>query len=236
MNRTQATGDQESDPWLIHQWVVAGVVSASARFIPIPFVDDLVQEQCRRFVVASTFAAYDSPIELATSKPYYGSPGGCVSGCSTFVLRAPFKLLLFPLRKIWALVTSIRGVPLEILRMVLLGRTLDRLLRSGRVEDHSEFFARLRQAFDVSFARMDFRVVRATMHDALAGVSGWRAAAVEAAKQLARPDDAAKPDLAASQELNTSANRIQDVLDRPETAKLFSEFDSRLDRELNHLG
>ena len=50
--------------WLTHQWVAAGIVSAASRFIPVPFVDDLVRSRCRRFAVSRTLAAYEQEAML----------------------------------------------------------------------------------------------------------------------------------------------------------------------------
>ena len=87
---------------LLHHWVVAGIVSASSRFIPIPFVDDVVRDQCRRYVVSRTLAAHETELTTKDLKPFYDGGGGCLGGCVGMVVRAPLKLLLFPIRKVVA--------------------------------------------------------------------------------------------------------------------------------------
>ncbi|MCO8124282.1 hypothetical protein NHH03_21245 [Stieleria sp. TO1_6] len=227
--------DPGSSAGLMYQWILAGLVSASARFIPIPFVDDLVRGRCRRFVISRTLAAHHASAQLDTLKPFYGDRGGCIGGCAGTIVRAPLKLLLFPIRKVVTIATSVRGVPLEVLQLVLLGRTLDRYLGDNRPESGSLPAAQMREAFDDAFARMDFRVVRAAIADALSSVSGWKSAATQTAEKVADPNES-NENLRAPEEVQSGAAEIQRVLDGPETAKLFAEFDARFDTALRQLG
>ncbi|MCM2373670.1 hypothetical protein [Aporhodopirellula aestuarii] len=223
-----------SSDWLTHQWILAGIVSASSRFIPIPFVDDLVRDQCRRFVVSRTLATEGSQtgVSLETLKPYYSSGGGCLGGCLATVAKAPLKLLLFPIRKIVSVVTSVRGVPLEIMRMVLLGRTLRRYITNDEIAIDPAYAAQMRMSFEESFARMDFRVARAAMSDALASVSGWKTDAMESAKRIASKNNTHSDTLETSDDIESGAAKVQEVLDRPEIVKLFAEFDRRFDERM----
>lgn len=220
---------------LLHRWIVAGIVSASARFIPIPFVDDIVRDQCRRYVVSRTISMHGSKIRTSDMKPYFASGGGCMAGCMRTLAKAPLKLLLFPIRKIVAVMTSVRGVPLEVVRMVLLGRTLDRCLREQNATKITEQSAEMRVAFEEAFARMDFRVVRAAISDALSGITDWKSGAVKLANEVAGSKDAEKDGLNESEEVAAGAMKIEEVFDRPETLRLFTEFDQRFDVTLARL-
>ena len=220
---------------LLHHWVVAGIVSASSRFIPIPFVDDVVRDQCRRYVVSQTLAAHETELSTQNLKPFYDGGGGCLGGCMGMVVRAPLKLILFPIRKLVAIVTSVRGVPLEVTRTVLLGRTLDRYLREQKVVDSPEYLAKMRTAFEQSFKRMDFRIVRAAIGGALSGIGDWKSGATESAKAVAGPKDAEQDGLDTTEDVEAGANKVEEVLERPETRSLFAEFDQRFDESLQRL-
>ncbi len=219
--------------WLQHQWVVAGVIVSAARFVPIPFVDDVIRSQCRRFVVSRTLN--DSGSTLATSdlKPFYGGSGGCVVGCLGMIAKAPFKLLLFPIRKIVSMATSIRGVPLEIMQTVLLGRTLRRQLADKDFDPRQADL--MRAAFDESFARMDFHAVRAAITDVLREVQGWKSSAIESARKVSSTSSEVERSLPTSEGVESTATTVQQVLERPETAKLFDEFDRRFDAAFSRL-
>lgn len=218
-----------SSSWLVHQWVIAGIVSSAARFIPVPFVDDLVRDQCRRFVVSRTLASHERSDSLAEFKPYYSGGGGCFSGCVGSLAKAPLKLLLFPVRKIIAIATSIHGVPLEVMRTVLLGRTLDRFLQTNETAGDAQDAAAMRIAFDETFKRMDFRVVRAAILDSLRGIKDLKTSAIKTAKRIAESDGSDAETLSTEEPVDQGASRVQEVLNRPETLELFAEFDRRFD-------
>ncbi|XZE52597.1 hypothetical protein SH139x_004299 [Planctomycetaceae bacterium SH139] len=221
---------EPTDTWLTHQWIVAGIVAAAARFIPLPFMDDVVRDQCRRFVVARTLAAHPTTgTTLVDLTPFYADSGGCATGFLGMLAKAPLKLLLFPIRKIVVIVTSIRGVPLEMTRTILLGRTLQRQLASGPIDPQRA--ARMRLAFDEAFSLMDFRAIQAALSDAMRGVADWKGAAIKAARKLASSSrQQAATDIRTTAPVDQSADRVQNVLERPETVKLFAEFDARFDR------
>ena len=220
---------------LLHHWIVAGIVSASARFIPIPFVDDAVRDQCRRYIVSRTLAAHETELTTEDLKPFYDSGSGCLAGCMGTLLKAPLKLLLFPIRKSIAIVTSVRGVPMEVTRTVLMGRTLDRYLSERNIIATPEDTAMMRAAFEASFKRMDFRMVRAAIGDALSGFSGWKNGAVESAKAVAGPKDAEQDGLDATEDVEAGASKVEEVMQRPDTLRLFAEFDQRFDESLDRL-
>ena len=220
---------------LLHHWVVAGIVSASSRFIPIPFVDDVVRDQCRRYVVSRTLAAHDTELTTKDLKPFYDGGGGCLSGCVGMIVKAPLKLILFPIRKVVAVVTSVRGVPLEVTRTVLLGRTLDRYLSEQKAVASPEHLAKMNKAFEESFKRMDFHIVRAAIGDALSGVSGWKSGAKKSAKAVAGPKDAEEDGLNATEDVEAGADKVEEALQQPEMLSLFAEFDQRFDETLDRM-
>ena len=217
----------EPTDWLQHQWVVAGVVASAGRFVPIPLVDDVVRAQCRRFVVSRTLAASGAPLSTAGLKPLYGGSGSFLANTLGFIAKVPVRLLLFPVRKFVAIATSVRGVPLEIMETVLMGRTLRRQLSSGQFDPAHA--AAMRVALDEAFARMDFRAVRAAIMDALRGVRTWKLSAMRSARRLLSKAPASEATLAANEGVQQSAARVEKVLERPETLRLFEEFDQRFD-------
>jgi len=226
---TESSPDNRAQiDWLQHQWVIAGVVASAARFVPIPFFDDAIRTQCRRFVVARTLAASGSSLSTASLKPLYGESGGLVATSLRAIARAPLKLILFPVRKIVLIATSIHGVPMEIMKTVLLGRTLRRQLASGTIDPGRAKAMRL--ALEDAFARMDFHTLRAAITDSLRGARSWKASAIASARSLSRRPLASEEAMPADDQIELTATRVQKVLDRPETAKLFEEFDRRFDQ------
>lgn len=224
-------GDQQ---WLLHHWVVAGIVSAAARFVPIPFVDDVIQERCHRRIIGKTLAVHGQEHRLSDFEPFLNSSDGCLSGCLVSVAKVPIKLLLFPFRKFIAIVTSVRGVPMEITRSVLLGRTVNRQLADGNTVTAADA-AKMRLAFRKAFTRMDLHVVRAVISDALQQVSSWKSSALGSARKVAKSDESTAAVMAESGHVQSGAAEVQSALQRPEILALFAEFDARFDAALADL-
>lgn len=226
-----ATRISQPSAWLINQWAMAGIVSAASRFIPVPYAEEAVRYRCRRFVVSRTLLSSKSSVSADALRPYYDTDGFLNSWTSK-ILRAPFKLLLFPIRKTVRIITSVRNVPLEIIQIVLLGRTLDRCLQMQSLMLDQATAKRMRKAFDVAFSGMDFYVVRAALIDALKSVSGLKSAAVAMATRVSRKEEPTPETLEPSDKVQSGAANVQSVLDRPETLALFAEFDRRFDQSL----
>ncbi|QDT03074.1 hypothetical protein K227x_14540 [Rubripirellula lacrimiformis] len=219
---------------------MAGIVSSASRFIPIPFVDDVIRDRCQRYVVAKTLVAHGAEGHWDQVRPYIDADAGCLAGCLAQVAKAPLKLLMFPIRKVVSVLTSVRGVPLEITRMVLLGRTLDRRLKNDGVPSAAEA-AQMRVAFDAAFARMDLHAIKAVINDALNQIGDWKGAAIDASREvLGSPDDSKVPDLSTDAIANlpkveADAIHVDQALHSPDVLQLFAEFDARFDSELANL-
>jgi hypothetical protein len=224
-------------PWLVRQWVVAGVISASSTFVPLPLVDDYLQAKCRRFAVQKTLQAHGLRADADRFEPYYDGSGGIFSGLGSMALKAPLKLALFPIRKPLRLIRSVRDVPLEIVRTVLIGRTLDRFLRARGTEApnanspvlDAAIVADLRRAFDRAFARMDFRLLRAATKDAFMA-STRLLSALLAARRQSPADGELLNDLQKNPAVEAEAEKVEAQMARPEMLSLFREFDARFDK------
>ena len=236
-----AVAGSSADPssWLQHQWVVAGVISASAIFVPVPLVDDYMQSRCRRFAVRKTLQAHGREAEIDRFETYYDGSGGFFAGIGNAAMKVPLKLALFPIRKPLRLIRSVRDVPLEIIRTALLGRELDRFLAGRKAGANgtsaspidAATIADLRRAFDRAFARMDFRVVRAATKDAFMA-STRMLGAVVAARQRSSPEQGELlNELQRDPAVEAEAKKVEAQMARPEILSLFREFDARFERE-----
>ena len=87
-------------------------------------------------------------------------------------------------------------------------------------------------AFDDALARMVLRVVKSSMADALSSVDNWKVAATETAKLIADRRQAMSERLATSTDIENGAIKAQKAFDRPETLRLFAEFDRRVDHRM----
>lgn len=144
------------------------------------------------------------------------------------IFKLPVKLLLFPIRKLVKIVTSIRGVPIEILNVFLLGRTLHRYLGNakGLEASRTEEFQR---AFAKAFQQIDLRIARAAVRDVLDSVSSWKSDAKEGAEEIYQDQNASPSDEQITK-VEQSARQVSEALDRPELTQVFERFDERFDR------
>lgn len=227
---------------IAYQWIIAGIISASARFIPIPFLDEIVQNRCRRYTVKTTVETHALGLDLSTLEPYYTASAGYFVGCLGMFLRLPLKLLLFPFRKIIAVATSFRSVPLEIMRTYLLGRTLDRYLSNGsfgqrenslRIDDLA-YAVRMRSAFEQSFARMDMHVLLSAMQDATCGFRELMAAAFVGLKSIFERENKSAKTFVAETKVKAEASKVQQSFSRAEMVALFEKFDLRFDSAMKN--
>ncbi|HEV7280771.1 MAG TPA: hypothetical protein VGN57_11265 [Pirellulaceae bacterium] len=240
-----ALAGSSADPssWLQHQWIVAGVISASAIFVPVPLVDDYLQTKCRRFAVRKTLQAHGREAEIDRFEPYYGGAGGFFAGIGSAALRLPLKLALFPIRKPLRVIRSVRDVPLEIIRMALLGRELDRSLAGRKTGSNgasspsidAATIADLRRAFDLAFSRMDFRVLRAATKDAFVASTRMLAAVVAARRRTSSEEGELLNELQRDPAVEAETRKVEAQMARPEILSLFREFDARFEREFQEV-
>ncbi|QDV63536.1 hypothetical protein [Crateriforma conspicua] len=210
------------------RWLASGFVYASARFVPVPFVDDVIRQRCRQYVVQTVLKDLPSD-DSSDVADLYSSGGGWFAGCASMAVRAPIKLLLFPIRKIVALVTSIRGVPLDVLRMVLLGRAIQQWKQIELVQDtnpNREQIDRFKAAFDQAFGGIDFRLLRSSVSDLRRVTKPWR----QAAKAFSKAASEEKDNVAGTVETIRDSQQVreaQQLMNRPSVLKTFQEFDAR---------
>ncbi len=225
-----------TEPFLLTQWAVCGIAAAAARFVPVPLLDDVVRQRAAQVAVVRTMRAHgrEHPAELL--EPLWGEPEGTRSrpGIPRRLRAVPARLLLFPLRKYRAVFGAVRGVPTDVMRVVLLARTVDRRLEQGelRSPDRVTDDARaLRRAVDDAIDGMDLRLLTAGLADVLSQTRGLSTAAVAYARRRstrAEPDAGLEPDAP----LAEGAERVTEVLRRPEIASLLDRFDSQVDSRM----
>lgn len=220
---------------LVRDWTVCALVAASARFVPLPVVDDALADQAVRETVRRTLrdAGRDYPVELVGAL-YSG--GGWVSDLTRAISRIPMKLLLFPVRKITRVVGAARGVPEDLTRVLLLGVATHRVLARGGLagDDRAALRAEaesVRRAYDDALAGTDVRLVGGVLADTLSGVSGLPKAVIEYARNRFADDRTSGP-LEPPGPVAEGVSRVQAALRRPDVQRRLAEFDARFDERL----
>jgi hypothetical protein len=232
---------------LIGEWAVCGIASAAARFIPVPLLDDAVKFRAIRIAVLRTLRANGRTYPSDWVEPLYAGVDAASAGMAqrafTYLRTVPRRVALFPIRKYVALFGSVRGVPTDVMTVLLLSRTVHRCLVDGRLAgtDEDELRAeavQIRGAFDQALDGMDLRLFTGALSDGLSQGRGLTSAAVTYARHtFGRSDDGtdqsgASGDLAPGGAVGEGAERVEEVMRRPEVAQKMDEFDATFAAEL----
>ena len=220
-----------TDRALLSQWAVCGIAAAAARFVPVPLLDDVVRQRAAQVAVLRTVRAHGSDVPSDVLQPLWGEADGQSSGLRRRVRALSRRLLLFPVRKYTALFGAVRGVPTDVMRVVLLARSVERRLDRGELSDPATagHQARaLRRAVDEGIAGMDLQLLTAALADGLSQSRGLSTAAVAFARKRFTdqdPEAGLEPDAPVAE----GAERVTEVLRRPEVGQLLDRFDAEVD-------
>jgi hypothetical protein len=221
---------------LVTQWAVCGIAAAAARFVPVPMLDDVVRAQAVRVAVSRTLRAHGRDYPAGLLEPLWDDPEGRGAGMGRRLKSLSLRVLLFPVRKYAAVFGAVRGVPNDVMRVLLLARTVDRRLTGGelagpdpdRLHEHARH---VRAAVDEAIDGVDLRLLTAALADGLSQGRGLTAAAVAYARRWStRPDS--EPVLEPEGAVAEGAQRVTEVLRRPEIARLLEDFDAQVDATL----
>ena len=150
---TMQTSSEQSSNWL--PWAV---IYAAGRQVPVPFVDDWI----RNYSMSKTIEAalQQTSITGGTSlanQELAKSLGALLQGdmgfwrsCLTSLLALPVRLVLFPLRRIWTLLTLARFLRQDLMWAYLVFSSVEAFAQEGRLGD-AESFARIFHAVEKKF-------------------------------------------------------------------------------------
>lgn len=225
----------ETSPVLMAQWAACGIAAAAARFVPVPMLDDVVRERAAQIAVSRTLRAHGRTWSSDQVEPLWAGAGH--GGIGRRVKDLSLKILLFPVRKYRAVFGAVRGVPTDVMRVVLLARTVDRRLDRGDLPADGDAAALAAQATDIRRAvdkamdGMDLRMLTAALADGLSQGRGLSTAAVRYARRWFT-EPGTEADLQPGGEVGAGARRVTEVLRRPEIAQLLDRFDDKVDTAL----
>src|SRR3954454_17835037 len=161
---------------LIGEWAVCAIAAAAARFTPVPLLDDAVKFRAIRIAVLRTLRANGRSYSSDWVEPLYAGAdaesAGMVRKAFGYLRTVPRRVVLFPIRKYVALFGSVRGVPTDVMTVLLLARTVHRCLAEGRLAgaDPERLRAeavQIRGAFDTALDGMDLKLLTGALSDGL---------------------------------------------------------------------
>jgi hypothetical protein len=217
-------------PALVSQWAACGIAAAAARFVPVPLLDDAIRARAVRIAVSRALRAHGRDYPAGRLDPLWEDEG---VGLIRQVAAVSRRVLFFPIRKYVAIFGAVRGVPNDVMRVVLLARTVDRRLARGELATPDPARAReIRRAVETALDGMDLRLLTAALGDGLSQGKDLTVAAVRYARNFGDQD--ADPDLAPTGPVGAGARRVTEILERPEVVQLLTRFDAEVDAALSH--
>lgn len=175
-----------------NRWVVFyAFLIAVARFIPVPLLDDWVPVRLRQLMVHSLLREAGRPYATRQVAALYRD-GGCLASCLGLVLLLPLKLIIYPVRKIVAVVRAVRGLSQSVVETFLLGWTIERCLAQGLLASDASPLALaqeaglIRLAFDRALASSNPALFASPLAAAWKGLGGLWLAGARLAYRVAR--------------------------------------------------
>lgn len=231
------------------------LLSGLCQFIPLPFADDIADQQVRKRMVAVLLRRWGRGFDVEEIRPLYtGLSGGLVRKAGSITKG----LLLKPVRKLFRtvfFVLTFRRALLETTGALLLGHTLDRLLASGWLSPDLASAERKRQAeqiveaIDGAWANADRRGLMTVVRRSARHLRGWNWDWVRDRVGGTKPD---RPDAGAAirdaeeieasldaqsrQKLNIAARELERSLDEERGRSLLARFDEMVDARLGRKG
>lgn len=217
-------------------WACA-LLSAAARFAPLPFVDDLIIGRIQRHLVASALERHGRALHRRDVAPLYEDPLGCFDGCLALLVKLPLALLLFPIRKIWGIVKAVRGFSKDVADTLLLARCIDRSLERHMMLDGTSPDQLAREARAVRLAHFealagtDLELLRGTLQGVLRRTGAPRLAQrlLQQVRRQDREVEAPEALVGSDPELDANTAELDRALQQDELQALFIAFDRRFD-------
>jgi hypothetical protein len=228
------TGAAERDPALLRLRITCALLYFAARQVPVPLLDDVLRGQVAAYMVKSTVKRAGRSVPSEQLAPLFEKDEHWAMGCLWWMFKLPFKILLFPIRKLANVIFAVRHIGKDFAEMVLLGELIDRGLRADeiRAEGMASEDAqvrrsrRLRRAFDRAMKDTDTQLLWGIVGVAIGPVRGVVSAALRPLRALRRGSE---DEAVASPEMDARVSAVEKLLLQPEVKRFLADFDARLE-------
>src|SRR3712207_5877624 len=109
----------DPSPALVAQWAACGIAAAAARFVPVPMLDDVVRERAAPVAVSRPLRAHGRTYSSDLVEPLWAVGGGG-GGLGRGIKDLSLRIILVPVRECRARFGAVRGVPTDVMRVLLL--------------------------------------------------------------------------------------------------------------------
>jgi hypothetical protein len=224
----------ERDPGLLKLRITCALLFYAARHVPVPLLDDVLRAQIAAYMVKGSVKRAGLSVPSEQLAPLFEKDEHWAMGCLWWMFKLPFKILLFPIRKLANVLFAVRHIGKDFAEILLLGELVDRGLRGGEIraegvasEDAQiRRSRRLRRAFDRALKDTDTQLLWGIVGVAIGPVRGVVSAALRPLRALRRGSE---DEAVASPEMDAKVSAVQKLLLQPEVKKFLADFDARLE-------
>lgn len=231
-------GAIEKDPAIVRTRVTCALLYFAARQVPVPLLDDVLRTQVAAYMVKHSVKKAGLSIPSEQLAPLFEKDEHWAIGCLWWMFKLPFKILLFPIRKIANVLFAVRHLGKDFAEILLLGEVVDRAVVNGdlKAEGTATEDAQLarsrryRRAFDRALAETDTSLLWGIVGVAIGPVRGVLSAGMRPLRYLWHGNS--EEAVGASPEMDAKASAIEKVLLQPEVKQFLADFDRRFESAL----
>lgn len=226
----------------------SALLAGLCRFVPIPLLDDYLERNVHRFMIASLLKTEGRDYHVSRLEALYTGVSGLFDGCAGWLIWLPITLVFKLLKKLFKsvfVVMLIREAGLSMGQALLLGHTVHRGLRSGAFQDDGDPNAKAllaeatlyREAFDSAFAGTDVRFLGHLLGRVFLEVKSLRRVGARTVRKMFGRDyttDETPGEVpeGAQSAIHQGVEEVQEALEGEQVKHFIDEFDETFDAAL----
>jgi hypothetical protein len=102
-------GAIEQDSALVRTRVTCALLFFAARYVPVPLLDDVLRAQVAAYMVKHSVRRAGLTVPSEQLAPFYEKDEHWAIGCFWWMFKLPFRILLFPIRKLANVLFAVGG-------------------------------------------------------------------------------------------------------------------------------
>jgi len=228
----------------------SALLAGLCRFIPVPLLDDYIERNVHRFMVASLLKRSQRSYHVTHVEPLYSGVDNWASGCLGWFVYLPLTLTLKLLKKVFKsvfVVLLIREAGLSMATALLLGHVFHRALQQGNFASSDDPTARglveeatlHRKAFDAAFAGTDRRVLAHLLAKVFLEVKrlprhGARAVRLMFGRRYGKSGTLGEASERGEDVVERGVEEVQETLQQDEVKTFLADFEATFESSLAH--
>lgn len=225
----------------------SSLLTGLCRLVPIPFLDDYLERQSRRYLVHTLINREGRSYSSSRLSPLYEEESGSfLAGCFWWCITLPWTLTVKLLKKIFKkifFVFAVHEAAMSMGETLLLGHCLHRRLLAGAFAGGSGNDAlrdealEFKAAFDVTYKGSDRRLLRQLMATVFSQVKALPKVGTHAVRAMfgrgkTKGDEPGAVPEADKPTLSKAVEELQQAMQKAEVKQFLADFETRFEQAL----